>query len=195
VGPELLRLNPASFAPAVRQEAQSIWPAAGDLIRPQVEGGRRAGQAGAKPGRTGHGGHARVVAVQDSQTAGAERFQQEGFFGGALVKIAEGCRVGASDGKDDRDIRSKGAGKPPHVSGLADSDLHHGEAVPRPHAQDVQRQHKAVVLVAERAKRSGTGGQDVREQFLGGGLSNAARDGDERCAKEQPAPQGGRDEQ
>ena len=149
VGPELLRLNPASFAPAVRQEAQSVRPAAGDLVRPQVEGGRCAGEAGAEAGGAGHGGHARVVAVQDSQAAGAERFQQEGFFGGALVEIAEARRVGAGDGEDDRDVRSQGAGKPPHVSGLADSGLEHGEAVPRPHAQDVQRQHEAAVLVAE----------------------------------------------
>jgi hypothetical protein len=86
--------------------------------------------------------------------------------------------------------RTKGI-RPRHPAGRARGDLEHGIAVPRPDAQDAEREPPVVVRVDGNARGPMPRGEAGGDALLRRGLPQAARDRHERRAVQKPPPHEG----
>ncbi len=160
-------------------------------------GGAHPGRLGATeqqgiPAETrGHGGHARVVRVQNRAPARGEPRHERALFGGHPLERAQPLQVGRADVGDDRDVRPADFGQARDLSRQAGAELEYGPLVARFETEEGQRDADLVVEVARGLQDRETARQDGGRHAARARLAVGA--GDRHDRGRAAAPMAGRD--
>lgn len=136
-----------------------------------------------------HGYHAWIIGIQDRNAATAQATEDQCFLFRGVFESREIVGVGAGYRKDDRYVRTDQPRASSDPTGRVRACLKYDESMPRPHSQQISRDVLGAV-------RRIDGGDHLSRHFAENrgqhvfrrGFSDAAGDGDELRAKEQPAP-------
>ncbi len=191
VRPAKARLDRQRLASVVHGECEALGPGSPNLVGPHRGLGRRAVRDDPARARGPHGGHARIVGVEDGGAVGRQRRDELFLLPRGGVRSAEGAPVIVADVGDHGDPGAEQAERPVERSGATGAYLHDAEGVPGPRGEDGADDPAELVLAGRVPVTAPLGAQNGGDELLGHGLAGASGHADEDGPIEQPAVRGG----